>query len=78
MSKPKATWLDLVYRFWGPCSNEDADTLLWNCTCFPFGSPLMVARQLKDIKERSGGNITNAVDIVDKEMLVALEGIKND
>lgn len=52
----EVTWLDLVRRFWGPCSDEEADALLWNATAFPFASPKHIARQLRKAKQRSGGD----------------------
>lgn len=51
-----ATYVDLVKRIWGPCSDKEMEHLLWGCTCFPFGSVLQVARQLRQLKKHSEGN----------------------
>jgi hypothetical protein len=42
-----ATTYDLVRRFFPEATDEECDFWLWETTCYPFGSILAVARQLK-------------------------------
>jgi hypothetical protein len=69
------TCIEFVNRVWGECSLEEADILLWNCTAFPCADISHIEKQLKDIKERSGGNVGKAVHICDEEMEIALKEI---
>lgn len=46
-----ATWNDLVRRTYPDYSDDDCDSVLWNETCFPMGTVLMVARQIKRRKK---------------------------
>ena len=64
----------LVQRIFGTDSAKEADTLLWHCTAFPFASVLHVARQLRDIRKKSGGNFEKAIAIADKEIEEAMRG----
>ncbi len=67
-AKPKGpTWADLVNRFWGPATPEQMDSLLWCGTCFPAGSVLQVARQLRRLKRLSGGDFDKAMEITHRE-----------
>ncbi len=42
-----ATAQDLVRRFFPKATDSECDFWLWETTCFPMGSILRVARQLK-------------------------------
>lgn len=47
------TWLDLARRLVPDAAEEELNDILWEHTCFPVGSVLQVARQLKTYaKER--------------------------
>jgi len=48
-----ATYYDLVRRIMRKpdMPEELAEFILWNGTCYPFGSALQVARQLRDTRE---------------------------
>lgn len=52
----KATWNDLVCRLVPGVSEKEVRDILWGHTCFPFGTVLQVARQLRayaqSVKER--------------------------
>jgi hypothetical protein len=48
-----ATWIDLTRRFFPAATAEECDTYLWEFTCFPFGSVLQVARQLKALARKA-------------------------
>jgi len=62
-----STWNDLVNRFWGPATDEQMDSLLWCGSCFPFGSVLQVARQLRRLKRLSDGDFDKAMEITHRE-----------
>lgn len=49
----KSTWFDLARRFFPDADDELIDFLLWERTCYPMGSVLQVARQLKKEAARS-------------------------
>ena len=70
-----ATWNELAMRIFGTDSKEEASHLLWGATAFPFASPLHIARQLKDLKKRSGGNFDIAMAIADTEARKELDEI---
>lgn len=74
--KKNVTWIDLAKRIFGTHSDKEAHDLLWFATCFPFGSILHVARQLKDLRIRSNGNFDVAMAIADKEMEEAMQEIR--
>ena len=61
--KNKATWNDLVRRFWGDCTDNEAGALLWSCTAFPFASVRHTAKQLRDLRKKAGGDIQKAIDM---------------
>lgn len=71
------TWKALVDRIWGQCTDKQAEVLLWHCTAFPFVSVFHVARQLKDIKKRSGGDFDKAWRIADEDMNKAMNELDN-
>ena len=56
------TWIDLVREYFPDAADSECDRLLWNDTCFPFGTIEQVQAQLerhaasgKTIQEISGG-----------------------
>jgi len=71
------TWKDVVYRFWGECSDEDAQELLMGATCYPFGSVKQVARQLKK-KRKKTDIVGEAIAIACQEMDEAFEQYKKE
>ena len=48
--------VDALDKYWPDLSKEERDELLWDGTCYPFGSGEQVAAQLKDLQR------TRAVD----------------
>jgi len=61
------TYKDVVDRFWGPCSDEDANTLLMGATAYPFAPWRYVARQLRE-KRKQTDNIGEALAIACAEL----------
>ncbi len=70
-----AMWIDLVNRIWGPCTDEEADALLMNATAFPFAGPIYTARQLRELKKVSGGDIGKAIDFANDATLAEMAKI---
>lgn len=68
----KAFWMKTVVEIWPQAVTEDiVQDLLWNTTCFPFGSDERVIEQLKEYHDKSGGDIHKAEMIVIDEMNAA-------
>jgi hypothetical protein len=61
-------WIELVKKHWPNISDEGADHLLWNVTCFPMGSAELVEQQLIEAFNSSNGNIDLAVELVMQEL----------
>jgi len=45
------TWLELAKKYFPGISNEEADFILWELTCFPVGSAAQVEEQLRQLKK---------------------------
>ena len=45
-------WLDVVRKYFPAATIGEADFLLWEKTCFPYGRAEEVERQLKELAER--------------------------
>jgi hypothetical protein len=50
-------------RYWPGLSDVERHLLLWNGTCYPCGSGEQTAAQLKDLAEKSGGDLEKALTI---------------
>lgn len=50
--------LELVSRMIGERSSEELSFILWEFTCYPFGSVLQVARNLRKYKKLEGLGLT--------------------
>lgn len=44
------TWIDLVRKYFPNATDEEADFILWEKTCFPFGNVSQVEKQIKEFK----------------------------
>jgi len=42
------TWLDLVRKYLPGISDEYADFILWEKTCFPMGDKKTIEKQIKE------------------------------
>lgn len=61
-------WVDRINEIWPGLSAEDIDLVLWNATCYPFGSVERVYADLVKARDMSGGNPRKAVDVFMAEM----------
>jgi hypothetical protein len=69
----KATWLDLARSVVGDLSEEDCRDLLWNATCYPFGSPEQVAKTLRESWDGGGKTVAGAIDYATAELDRAMD-----
>jgi len=63
---------DLVQKYYPKLSDEQHGALLFNATCFPFGNPEDVERQLKELVEKTDGTLDGALAFADTEMEAAM------
>jgi hypothetical protein len=61
-------WIELVQQHWPGISQEDANEVLWNATCFPMGSVADVEQQIKEAYIKGQGNVGQAIAVVEDEM----------
>jgi hypothetical protein len=66
-------YIDMVKRHWPGISTSDAECLLWETTCFGFGSAQEVESQIREAYETTGGNIKQALDNAYAEIDKAME-----
>ena len=62
------TWINLVASIWPNITEAQCDLLLWETTCFPFGSAEKVEQQLKENYVQSDGNIEKLLAICDAKL----------
>jgi selenocysteine lyase/cysteine desulfurase len=74
----KELWIDMVRENWPGISNEDADLVLWNATCFPFGRPDRVAKDLREMYARSNGNPMLAVAMAEADIEAEMKKYRED
>ena len=55
-------------KAWGHLSNDEFDTLMWNCTSYPFGDIESLTRKLYLVHLESGGNLDLAIKQAHDEM----------
>ena len=66
--------LDAVHKYWPGLSDEDQHAILWSGTAYPFATPEYTAEQLRELAEKSGGNLDMALAIADEEAAIFLIG----
>ena len=45
------TWIDLVREYLPNATDDEANSVLWNWTAFPFGDEAQIRQQVKDFAE---------------------------
>lgn len=45
------TWIELVKKYFPDVSGDEADTILWEFTAFPFADKETIEQQLAHVKE---------------------------
>ena len=71
----KETCVEFVRRVWGECTEDEADSLLWNCTAFPMASVEHVEKQLLQAKVDSGGIVGLAMQQADEVVEKAMKSM---
>ena len=61
-------------KYYPDLSESDWGELLMGATCFPFGSPEMVERQVIELKEKTNGTLGQALAYADTQLRKAMEG----
>lgn len=70
---------EICREYFAAASKEELKSILWECTSFPFfrdDAEACLRKQLKDIFEKSGGNVETAIRIAHEEMNEAHEDMK--
>jgi hypothetical protein len=70
-----ASWHDVVRRVHPQATDGECDVLLWECSCFPFGTLRQTWRGLRDIWERGGRTVSGAVALSYAELDRAMSQI---
>jgi len=69
---------DAIKEYWPNLPEDKWGDLLMNCTCFPCGCGDDVAKQVKEMAEKSGQDLHKACCIACAEMDAAHEQYKKD
>ena len=68
----RMNYIKMVKKHWSGISTSDAECLLWETTCFGFGSAREVEDQIREAYDETGGNVeqalANAYAEIDKAM----------
>ena len=68
----RMNYIEMVKKHWPGISTSDAECLLWETTCFGFGSAREVEDQIREAYDETGGNVeqalANAYAEIDKAM----------
>jgi len=67
------TWLDLTRSVVGDLSDDDCHDLLWNASCYPFGSPEQVEKSLRESWENGGRTVDGAISYAHAELDGAMD-----
>lgn len=70
------THKEFIEDIWPGLTEEEAVRLLWNATCFPFGTREKAREQLCGKYEQSGGDIDKAIEIAHQETDAAMGGLR--
>ena len=60
--------IDAAKRHYPDFSDEEVGALLMNATCFPFGSPELVERQIIEVRQNTDGSLQSAIDFAHEEL----------
>jgi len=69
---------ELLDKYYPHLSEEDRGHLLISATCFPFGGPEDVERQLIELKEKTDGTLQGALSFADTELWKEMESLKKE
>lgn len=69
---------EAAQRHYPALSAEERWELLWGATCFPFGGPDMVEKQLIALKQTTDGSLGAALALADEETDAAMRNLKTE
>lgn len=72
----KGTLGDIIEKYYPGLSDEEANDLLFNATCFPFGSFAQVEENLKELIEKTDGTVNGAIEFSYKQMAEVLSKMR--
>lgn len=70
--------IDAIKETWKDLPEENYDDLLMGATCFPFGDPEEIKKQLIEIGEKSNYNLGFALEIAWIEMKVEMRKCREE
>ena len=59
--------VELVDKYYPSFSDQEKSDLLICATCFPFGQPEDIERQLKELVDNTDGTLDGAMSFAEKE-----------
>lgn len=59
---------EFIKRIWGDCTEKQREGLFWHCTAFPCINIPELEKQLKKVREDSGGDYDLAMAQVEKSI----------
>lgn len=65
--------VDAVKEFFPHFNDKQMSDLLWNCTAFPFADGGQIRQQIKELAEKSGGDMNECMRIADEEVFSATD-----
>jgi len=66
---------DAVERYFPAAKGEEVMSLLWGATCFPFGGPEDIERQLREMHEAGVTTLDGAHAYAEREMDAAMKSV---
>ena len=69
---------ELITKYYPDLEWEEQYDILICATCFPFGQPEDIERQLKELVEKTDGTVDGAMAFADAEMELAMESGTQD
>lgn len=70
------TPIQMVYRVCGDMPEEQANSLLWATSCFPFGTPEQIEKSLRESWEAGGKTFEGSMDYSEKKLDEAMAEMK--
>lgn len=70
------TYIELAQSIWLGITEDQASTVLWNCTAFPFDSVEGTTLALMEAYKASGGDVSIALAQADDALFAGMEAAK--
>lgn len=69
---------DIAQDLYPAAAENDIVDLLWSATCFPFGEPEQVRKNLEDALANTDGTPLSAMAYAEQQINEAMKALKND